>query len=113
MGHAVFFVLHVAALLLGAWLLLVTLPLHLLYSVLRETRRPAADAPSPRTHRRCPDCRELVRADASVCRHCSAPLVPQHGEPTRAERRYSDAGGFVLAVRRQGEATSASPADRP
>lgn len=30
-----------------------------------------------KTHVRCPDCRELVRADASKCKHCGARLVPQ------------------------------------
>lgn len=33
--------------------------------------------PTSETHVRCPDCRELVRADARKCRHCGAGLVPQ------------------------------------
>lgn len=37
----------------------------------------AVDTPSPRTHVRCPDCRELVRRDARKCRHCGCVLVPQ------------------------------------
>ena len=32
---------------------------------------------SPETHIRCPDCRELVRKDARVCKHCKAALIPQ------------------------------------
>lgn len=32
---------------------------------------------SPETHVRCPDCRELVRKDARVCKHCHVKLVPQ------------------------------------
>lgn len=32
---------------------------------------------SPRTHVRCPDCRELVLADARKCKHCGTALVPQ------------------------------------
>ena len=32
---------------------------------------------SPDTHVRCPDCKELVRKDARVCKHCRAVLVPQ------------------------------------
>jgi hypothetical protein len=36
-----------------------------------------ADAPTPETHVRCPDCRELVRYDAVKCKHCGAALVPQ------------------------------------
>lgn len=34
------------------------------------------DIPTPRTHVKCPDCRELVRKDASKCKHCQAVLVP-------------------------------------
>lgn len=29
------------------------------------------------THVKCPDCRELVLADARKCRHCGLGLVPQ------------------------------------
>ena len=32
---------------------------------------------SPETHIRCPDCKELVRKDARVCKHCKASLIPQ------------------------------------
>lgn len=32
---------------------------------------------SPETHVRCQDCKELVRKDARVCKHCRAKLVPQ------------------------------------
>lgn len=35
------------------------------------------EAPNPLTHVRCPDCRELVRADARKCKHCGTALVPQ------------------------------------
>lgn len=34
-------------------------------------------AVTPDTHVRCPDCRELVRADARKCKHCGTALVPQ------------------------------------
>ena len=30
-----------------------------------------------KTHRRCPDCRDIVRRDARKCKHCGATLVPQ------------------------------------
>jgi uncharacterized paraquat-inducible protein A len=32
---------------------------------------------TPETHVRCPECRELVRADARKCKHCGVALVPQ------------------------------------
>src|ERR1700687_1712691 len=31
---------------------------------------------TPATHVRCPDCKELVRADALVCYHCHRNLTP-------------------------------------
>ena len=33
-------------------------------------------APTPETHVRCPDCKELVRKDARVCEHCQCKLPP-------------------------------------
>mgnify|MGYP000022813459 CR=1 FL=1 len=35
------------------------------------------DAPTPETHVRCPDCAELVRKEATKCRHCGCVLVAQ------------------------------------
>ena len=35
------------------------------------------DAPTPETHVKCPDCRELVLKEARVCKHCGCKLVPQ------------------------------------
>lgn len=32
--------------------------------------------PSPKTHIKCPDCKELVRKEARVCKHCGCKLVP-------------------------------------
>lgn len=33
--------------------------------------------PSPDTHVKCPDCRELVLRDARKCKHCGCSLIPQ------------------------------------
>lgn len=33
--------------------------------------------PTPDTHVKCPDCRELVLKDARKCKHCGCALVPQ------------------------------------
>lgn len=33
--------------------------------------------PTAETHVRCPDCKELVRKDANVCKHCKCRLVPE------------------------------------
>lgn len=34
-------------------------------------------APTAATHVKCPDCAELVRREAKVCKHCGCRLVPQ------------------------------------
>jgi hypothetical protein len=33
--------------------------------------------PSPDTHVKCPDCRELILKDAKKCKHCGCDLIPQ------------------------------------
>ena len=33
--------------------------------------------PTPDTHVKCPDCRELILKDARKCKHCGTSLVPQ------------------------------------
>lgn len=35
------------------------------------------NAPTPETHVKCPDCRELVLRDANKCKHCGCTLIPQ------------------------------------
>lgn len=35
------------------------------------------ETPTPDTHVKCPDCAELVRKEARVCKHCGCRLVPQ------------------------------------
>ena len=35
------------------------------------------NAPTPETHVRCPDCKELVLKEAKVCKHCGCKLIPQ------------------------------------
>ena len=78
MGNAIFMVLHVIAVLFGLWALIFTIPAHLIYLMLAGSRaKDDLDRPSPETHIRCPDCRELVRKDATVCKHCRCRLVPQ------------------------------------
>ena len=38
--------------------------------------RSAEPMPTPDTHVKCPDCKELVLRDARVCKHCRCRLVP-------------------------------------
>lgn len=39
------------------------------------------NAPSPETHVRCPDCKELVLKEARKCKHCGCALVPESEQP--------------------------------
>lgn len=73
MGHIVFLVLHLLAILLGFVLLFVTIPAHLIYSAARSRRSTESDRGDTT---RCPTCREVVRRDASRCKHCGETLVP-------------------------------------
>lgn len=85
MGHLVFFVMHVIALLFATLALWITIPLHLIYgaasarSRAQPTPQAAADGahPHPSTHVHCPDCAELVLKQAKVCRFCGCKLTPQ------------------------------------
>lgn len=45
------------------------------------------DAPTSETHVRCPDCRELVRIDATKCKHCGVALTPQPIDEYQIKRR--------------------------
>ena len=104
MGHLLFIILHIVAILFGVVWLIVTIPLHLIYGAV-SGRKPAAvvidpNAPTAETHVRCPDCRELVRADAVKCKHCGAALVPVDMKPAIAARkaRESDANSAKLII---------------
>jgi hypothetical protein len=41
------------------------------------SRIPGPNTPTPETHLRCPDCKELVLKEARVCKHCGCKLIPQ------------------------------------
>ena len=76
MGHVLFVLMHLAAVALGAGWLLVTVPAHLIYTAIRGNK-PRVEKPTYSTLVRCPECRELVRRDATKCKHCGCALVPQ------------------------------------
>lgn len=71
-----FWVLHIAAVLFYLPALFLTIPLHIITSMMAG-RTVETEAPTPETHVRCPDCKELVRKDARICKHCRATLNPQ------------------------------------
>jgi hypothetical protein len=75
-GHVVFLFLHfIAAVFIAPVLLFVTIPAHLIYGAVSYNK--PASKPTPDTHVRCPDCRELVLKDANVCKYCGCKLIPQ------------------------------------
>jgi hypothetical protein len=42
-----------------------------------QSKKRDPNAPTPDTHVRCPDCKELVLKEARVCKHCGCKLIPQ------------------------------------
>lgn len=80
MGHFVFSVLHLIALLFIPVGLLLTIPLHLIYGV---SRKKTAAAATGWTHVKCPDCKEIVDKQANVCKHCGCKLIPANEQPAQ------------------------------
>jgi hypothetical protein len=76
MGHLIFLILHTIAIALGLWMLVFTIPFHIIYSAVRANRKHESE-PSFFTHVRCPECRELVLKGAKICKHCGCSLIPQ------------------------------------
>ena len=76
MGHFLFIIQHLVAILFGMLLLFVTIPLHLIYAAVRSSKV-KEPVPTPKTHHHCPECPELIRLDARVCRFCNCKLEPQ------------------------------------
>ena len=84
MGHLLFAVLHLIALIFFAWTLTLTIPLHLIYAaVSRNAPKREVFIPGPGDiaagyvgQVNCPECRELIRADAKKCKHCGAAVTP-------------------------------------
>lgn len=64
----------------GVWFLLGLFlgPLALLAVAVLPSHARSKDEPSPKTHVKCPDCREFVLKEANICKHCRCKLVPQH-----------------------------------
>lgn len=62
-------------------------------AVLPSQKAPAivagGELATPETHVRCPDCKELVRADAVVCYHCHRSLTPSRPESVARSSRYA------------------------
>lgn len=61
------------------WLLLGLLfsLLALIAVLVLPSKKQDPNAPTPDSHVRCPDCKELVLKEARVCKHCGCKLIPQ------------------------------------
>lgn len=69
--HPAFVSIFIVNLLLG-WLLIPWV-----IALAWAYRHKKGTEPTPETHVKCPDCRELVLHDARKCKHCGVALVPQ------------------------------------
>jgi hypothetical protein len=95
MGHILFVILHLgAAIFMGAGLLIITIPLHLIYGVIHARQSASQAADDPALQVRCPACRETVRYDASLCKHCGSTLAPTELRKPLPEERY----GLAIAI---------------
>lgn len=79
MGHLLFVILHLVAILFALVGLFVTIPLHIIYAVVRRGSRQQ----DTRTRVACPMCKELVLEGARLCKHCGATLAAPPLPPKR------------------------------
>ena len=58
------------------WFVLAALASPLIAAIVLALLPARSDRPTPETHVRCPECKELVLKDARLCKHCGTRLIP-------------------------------------
>ncbi len=76
MGNIIFVILHIISFFTGFIFLLFTIPAHIIYLAI-SSKKVDPNAPTNKTHLLCPKCQELVKKEASICKHCGHGLIPQ------------------------------------
>lgn len=76
MGHFIFIVLHLIGIMTGLWMLVVTVPAHLIYAAVKGNKPKVSAQPDAATHTSCPHCAEPILRAAKVCKHCGGKVDP-------------------------------------
>jgi len=76
MGHLLFCILHFLAIMFGFVFLFVTIPGHIIYTVLKKKKATASPPDIPDTrYKICPKCQAKNRRMDLVCSGCGGPLM--------------------------------------
>jgi len=90
MGHVIFVILHILAVLFGLIGLFITIPLHIIYSVVSGNNKSVKK--TTQKTRVCPYCKEEVIKEALICKHCGKDLA-KYIEP---EIKYNPLGNKII-----------------
>ena len=80
------------------WLFLALMFSPLLMGILVLAMGHVRQAVGPVTHVRCTDCKEVVRRDASKCKHCGSVLTPQPYSPEAVKADRSSATAITVTT---------------